>query len=90
MDEDGAFKTAARGGRWSEWKQMLAEATNNSYRMLAAYLAFHSTEDNDLRFDPKDFYFLDPREREIAAELERQEAEQASKTEPELAEAGWM
>ena len=65
MDEDGAFKTATRGGGWPTWKRMLAEGVNEQYRMRASYHAAHSTKENDVRFDPSELYFLDPVEREL-------------------------
>jgi len=65
MDENGAFKTATRGGGWPDWKRMLAEGVNEQYRMRASYHAAHSTKENDVRFDPSTLYFLDPVEREL-------------------------
>lgn len=67
LPEEGAFKTATRGGRWPDWKQMLAEVYNEQLRMRSSYHAAHSTKDNDVRFDPKDFYFMDPAQRELQA-----------------------
>lgn len=90
LDDDGAFKTAARGGRWPDWKQMLAEAVNEQYRLRAWYLAFKSTEDNDYTFDPSEHEFVDPALQKLRDEQEARDAQLAAQTEPELAEAGWM
>ena len=90
LPDDSAVKTAARGGRWSDWKRMLAEVANEAYRFRASYHAVHSTEDNDVRFDPSRVEFVDPVVAEVRAELERAEAEVAAQTEPDLADAGWM
>ncbi len=90
MDDEGAFKTAARGGGWPDWKQMLAEAANQQYRSLAWYLAFKSTDDHDWTFDPTPFLFLDPATRRAQAEQDAVEAELSKQTDAELAEAGWM
>lgn len=73
--EDGPFKTAAeRGGRWSSWKQMLAEIANEGYRFRSSYHAVNSTPENDARFDPTKFEFLDPIDQEIRAKREAEEA----------------
>ena len=90
LPDDSAVKTAARGGRWTDWKQMLAEVANEAYRFRASYHAAHSTDDNDVRFDPTPFEFVDPVVAEVRAEVERAEAEVAAQTEPDLADAGWM
>lgn len=64
LDEESAFKTAAeRGGRWPDWKQMLAESVNESYRMRSSYFAIHS-EDGKAGFDTTGFEFIDPVERQ--------------------------
>lgn len=80
MNEDGAFKTAGRGGRWPDWKAMIAESVNEQYRMRASYHAAHSTKENDVRFDPAKWYVLDPVDRELrskAAEVEAEEVQQS-------------
>lgn len=75
LDDDSAFKTAAeRGGRWPTWKQMLAEIANESYRFRSSYHAVNSTPDNDARFDPSKFEFLDPIDEKLRAEREAEEA----------------
>ena len=88
MDENGAFKAAAeRGGHWPDWKQMIAEGVNESYRSRALYL--HAKYGEDAAFDLSDFYFVDPvthRERQKAEEAE---AKLAAVTEPEIESAGW-
>lgn len=91
MDTEGAFKTQAeRGGRWPDWKQMLAEVANEGYRMRASYHAVHSTDDHDVRFDSSDLEFVDPVDYAERKELEQAESVEAAQTEPELAEIGWM
>lgn len=91
LDEESAFKAdAERGGRWPDWKQMLAEGTNEGYRFRASYHATHSSEEHDVRFDPSELEFVDPAVRKLRDEEERREAEQHSQTDPELADAGWM
>ena len=72
------------------WKRMLAESVNEQLRMRASYHAAHSTDECDVRFDPSDYYLVDPVERKAQAELEAVEAEIAAQTEPELEAAGWM
>jgi len=60
LPEESAFKTAAeRGGRWPDWKQMIAEGVNESYRMRSAFQAANS-EDGKAGFDTEPFEFLDP------------------------------
>lgn len=91
LPEDSKFKEAAeRGGRWPDWKKMLAECANTAYHSLAWYLAVHSTDDVDLRFDPEPFLFIDPVDAEKRREKEQAAAVEAAKTEPELVDAGWM
>lgn len=90
MDDDGAFKTAMRGGCWPDWKRMLAEAANEGYRLRAWYQAVNSPEGEDYGFDPAEVEFVDPAVQKLRHEQEQREAEQAKRTEPELAEAGWM
>lgn len=90
MDDEGAFKTAMRGGQWPDWKRMLAESANQQYRSLAWYLAFKSDDDHDFTFDPSDHEFVDPAVQVLLDEQRKRDAEQAAKTEPELADAGWM
>lgn len=87
IDDEGPFKTATRGGRWSLRMQMAAETANEAYRFRASYHAAHSTDDNDVRFDPPEF--IDPVIAEARAELEKVEAEIAAQTQPELEDAGW-
>lgn len=77
MDDEGAFKTALRGGRWPDWKQMLAETTNEAYRLRASYHAAHSTPDVDARFDPEPLYFIGPGLREAYEAVAEQEAQAA-------------
>lgn len=86
MDDDGAFKTAAeRGGRWSDWKNMLAEAANSGYRMHASYLIAHGVEDVG---DTSDYEFTDPvilKERAEKAQAEAQaQAESQERFEAEI------
>lgn len=89
MPEESEFKRVVeRGGRWSLKTQILAETVNEAYRFRASYHAAHSTDDNDVRFEPPEF--VDPVVAEARAEQERAEAEVAAQTEPELADAGWM
>lgn len=90
LPEDSAFKTAARGGRWPLTTLMAAETLNEAYRFRASYHAAHSTDENDVRFDPTDWLFIDPVVAQAEAEQERAEAAIAAQTEPELTEAGWM
>jgi hypothetical protein len=90
LPEDGAFKTATRGGRWSLAQQIAAEGVNEQYRMRASYHAAHSTDDNDVRFDPTDYEFVDPVIAQARAEAEAAESAISAQTEPELADAGWM
>lgn len=91
LPEDGPFKTAAeRGGRWDIKTVMLANIFNEQVDMRASYHAAHSTDDCDVRFDPSDYYAVDPVDAKFRAEQEKAEAEIAAQTEPELAEAGWM
>lgn len=91
MPEESEFKRIAeRGGRWSLAQQIAAEGVNEQYRMRASYHAAHSTDDNDVRFDPTDYEFVDPVIAQARAEAEAAEAEISAQTEPELADAGWM
>lgn len=90
LPEESDLKTAARGGRWPEWKQMLANVFNEQVDMRASYHAAHSTDECDVRFDPSDYYLIDPVIAKARAEREAVEAEIAAQTEPELADAGWM
>lgn len=69
---------------------MLARSANMQTHHLAWYLAVHSTDDADLRFDPDPHLFIDPVDAVKLREQEQAEREQAKQTEPELAEAGWM
>jgi hypothetical protein len=60
LPDDSAFKTwAERGGRWVDWKRMLAESVNESYRMRSSYLAVNS-ENGSSAFDTEDYEFMDP------------------------------
>lgn len=90
LPDKSEVKTAARGGRWPIETQMLSEIANEQLRMRASYHAAHSTDENDVRFDPEPWFFVDPVVAQARAELEAAEAEIAAQTEPELAEAGWM
>lgn len=95
LPEDGEFKTQAeRGGRWPQWKQMLADSVNMQTNHLAWYLADLTSrggeDGEDLRFDPEPYMYVDPIDIEIRREQEQREAEQAAQTEPDLVEAGWM
>ena len=66
MDEEGAFKTdAERAGRWPTWQQMLAEATNQAYRMHASYLTAHGVEGVT---DTSEFEYRDPVDQKRHAE----------------------
>ncbi len=69
---------------------MLAEIYNEQLNMRSSYFAAHSTDENDVRFDPSDFYLTDPVELKVRIEQEQAEAEVAATTEPELADAGWL
>lgn len=90
MDEEGAFKTAGRGGRWPDWKTMLAESVNEQYRMRASYHAAHSTDDNDVRFDPAKWYVLDPVDRELRSKAAEEEAKDVQQSVDEFnAELGF-
>lgn len=83
--EDGAFKTAAeRGGRWPSWMQMLKELTNEAYRFRASFHAANSTTDNDARFDPTPFEFVDPVDQEAAAKVEAEKESAAQRFNSEL------
>jgi hypothetical protein len=76
LPEDSAFKTQAeRGGRWPDWKQMLAESVNESYRMHAAYNLVNGGE--EASFDPSDYEFVDPVDRKRQAELDAMDEEAA-------------
>lgn len=68
---------------------MLAEIANESYRFRSSYHAVHSTDENDARFDPTEFMFLDPVQEREREEEKQREAELSAKTDPELADAGW-
>jgi hypothetical protein len=79
MDEAGAFKTDAdRGGAWPSWQQMLAENTNESYRLRASYHTVSSQGQST--FDSSDYEFVDPavrRRREIADGVDAEEQQKA-------------
>lgn len=90
LPDKSEVKTAARGGRWPIETQMLSEIANEGLRLRASYHAAHSTDENDVRFDPEPFYFVDPVIAKARAELEAVEAEIAEQTVPELSDAGWM
>lgn len=90
LPDKSEVKTAARGGRWPIETQMLANIFNEQVDMRASYHAAHSTDEVDVRFDPSDYYLLDPVVRKARAELEAVEAEIAEQTVPELSDAGWM
>lgn len=90
LPEKSELKKAARGGRWDLKTRMLAEIYNEQVNMRSSYFAAHSTDENDVRFDPSDYYLTDPVDLKARAEQERAEAEIAAQTEPELAEAGWL
>lgn len=60
LPDESAFKTAAeRGGRWPDWKRMLAESVNESYRMRSSFQAANS-ENAEAGFDTADIEFVDP------------------------------
>ena len=91
LPETSKFKTLAeRGGRWPIDRAIAAESVNEQYRMRASYHAAHSTEENDVRFDPEPWLWVDPVDERLRREAEELEAAQAAETEPELAEAGWL
>lgn len=80
LDDEGEFKTAAeRGGRWPDWKQMLAENVNESYRMRSTYAAVNS-EGGDAAFDTSEIEFVDPVERERRAKADTAKAESDAKS----------
>lgn len=72
MDDEGAFKTALRGGRWVDWKQMLAESVNEQLRFRAAYQGARGGE--EWFFDASEYELVDPATR---AERAAEEAERA-------------
>lgn len=91
LPDDSEYKTAAeRGGRWPLAMELAAESYKEQLRFRASFHAANSTDDNDARFDPEPYFYLDPVDLKAKAEQERREAEQAAQTEPELAEAGWI
>lgn len=90
LPDTSELKTAARGGVWDIKTRMLSEIANESYRFRASYHAAHSTNENDVRFDPTEWEFVDPVIAAARAELEAAEAEIAEQTVPELADAGWI
>lgn len=60
LPDESAFKTAAeRGGRWPDWKRMVAESVNESYRMRSSFQAANS-EEGKAGFDTTDIEFVDP------------------------------
>lgn len=70
LEDDSEFKKAAeRGGRWPDWKQMLAEQVNEAYRLRSGFQAVHS-KDGEAGFDTRDFEFVDP----VVHEARRQAA----------------
>lgn len=80
MDDEGAFKTAVRGGRWPDWKQMIAETVNEAYRFRASYQLVNGGR--EAYFDASEFEFLDPvireiREKNAAADAEAAKTAQA-------------
>lgn len=83
LPETWAFKTAAeRGGRWPTWQQMLAETTNESYRLRAAYHVVNGGE--DAGFDPSPFEFVDPVDRQRREQFKAAQAEQEARAQTEF------
>lgn len=75
MPEDSEFKRVAeRNGQWPGWKQMLAELTNESYRMRSSFQAANS-RDGEAGFETAPFEFRDPVIRAARAEVEMTQAE---------------
>lgn len=90
MPESSEYKKALRDGRLSPDQLVQYEIHNEILRMRSGYWAVHSTEDNDVSFDARDYELHDPVDLKLRAEAADREAEQAAQTEPELAAAGWM
>ncbi len=86
-DGDGPFKTAAdRDGRWPDWKQMLAELTNEAYRMRSSFFAVNS-EDGAARFDTTPLEFVDPVDERLRAEREAEKEKQAQQSQSDFESA---
>ena len=80
LPEESAFKTdAERGGRWPEWKRMLAEAVNQGYRMHASYLTAHGVEDVS---DTSAYEFVDPVD--LAEKRRREELQAAANQQSQI------
>ena len=80
LDDESAFKKQAeRGGHWVDWKQMLAEIANESYRFRSSFQAANS-EDGDAWFDTKPLEFVDPVDRAARAKAEKAKAEADAKS----------
>jgi hypothetical protein len=91
LPDESEYKTMAeRGGRLPPAIAIAAQSFNEQLRLRASFHAANSTDDNDARFDPEPYFYLDPVDLRAQAEQEQREAEQAALTEPELAEAGWI
>lgn len=75
LPDESAYKTSAeRGGRLTPALEIAAKSLNEQYRMRASFHAAHSTPDNDARFDPAPFFYLDPVDRAAVAERDAEEA----------------
>ena len=75
LPEASAYKTAAdRCGRWPLAVRLAADSLNEQYRLRASFHSAHSTPDNDARFDPEPFFYVDPVDQAAAAELQAGEA----------------
>lgn len=90
LPDTSAYKTARRGGRLTPDQLVQYEIHNEILRLRSGYWAVHSTEENDVRFDPRDYQLADPVDLRLRAEAEDRDAELAAQTETELADAGWM
>lgn len=79
LDDESAFKTdAERGGRWSDWKTMLAEVVNEAYRMRSSYFVVNGGA--DARWDPTEFEFIDPVVRKYRDEIAETDAKVAAES----------
>lgn len=75
LPDESRYKTVSeRGGRLPPALEIAAKGLNEQYRMRASFHAAHSTPDNDARFDPEPFFYLDPVDRAAVAEREAEEA----------------
>lgn len=89
-EESECKRVIERGGQWDIRTQIAAMSYNEQVDMRASYHAAHSTDECDVRFDPSEYYIIDPVIAELRAEQEQAEAAISAQTEPDLAEAGWM